>query len=118
MQIIGRGLRPAENKDHCLILDHSDTTSRLGFVTDIHHDQLDDGKARISTARDRIKLPKECPRCACLRPPSTNVCPNCGFEAKPVNTVRVIDGELRELDCNKRRIENPIEVYGAIQMDL
>ena len=115
VQIIGRGLRPAENKDHCLILDHSDTTSRLGFVTDIHHDQLDDGKARISNARDRIKLPKECPMCACLRPPSTNVCPNCGFEAKPVNTVRVLDGELRELDRNKRAIINPAEIYGQLK---
>ena len=38
MQIIGRGLRTAEGKDHCLILDHSDTTLRLGFVTDIHHE--------------------------------------------------------------------------------
>jgi superfamily II DNA or RNA helicase len=115
VQIIGRGLRPAEGKDHCLILDHSDTTSRLGFVTDIHHDQLDDGKARISNARDRIKLPKECPRCACLRPPTTNVCPNCGFEAKSVNPVHVVDGELRELDRNKRQIVNPAEIYGQFK---
>jgi superfamily II DNA or RNA helicase len=71
VQIIGRGLRPAADKDHCLILDHSDTTSRLGFVTDIHHDELDDGDRRISSARDRVKLPKECPMCACLRPPTT-----------------------------------------------
>ena len=115
VQIIGRGLRPAENKDHCLILDHSDTTSRLGFVTDIHHDQLDDGKSRISHVRDRIKLPKECPMCACLRPPPTNVCPHCGFEAKPINKVRVLDGELRELDRNKRAIINPAEIYGQLK---
>jgi hypothetical protein len=84
----------------------------LGFVTDIHHDQLDDG--RISHARDRIKLPKECPMCACLRPPTTDVCPHCGFEARPVNTVRVLDGELRELDRNKRQIVNPVEIYGLL----
>ena len=107
VQIIGRGLRPAEDKDHCLILDHSDTTSRLGFVTDIHHDQLDDGLSRISNARDRVKLPKECPMCACLRPPTTNVCPNCGFEAKPVNKVLLVDGELHELDGKKRRSSIP-----------
>ena len=40
VQMIGRGLRPAFGKDHLLVLDHSDTTIRLGFVTDIHHDQL------------------------------------------------------------------------------
>src|SRR5262245_30940612 len=115
VQIIGRGLRPATNKDHCLILDHSDTTSRLGFVTDIRHDQLNDGKTRLGNARDRIKLPKECPKCACLRPPTTNICPNCGFEAKPIDKVRVLDGELRELDRNKRPLVNPIEVYGQFK---
>jgi hypothetical protein len=115
VQIIGRGLRPADDKDHCLVLDHSDTTSRLGFVTDIHHDELDDGDRRPGAARDRLKLPKECPMCACLRPPTTNVCPNCGFEAKPVNKVHVLDGELRELDRNKRSIVNPMEVYGMLK---
>ena len=33
VQIIGRGLRLAEGKEDCLILDHSDTHLRLGFVT-------------------------------------------------------------------------------------
>ena len=115
VQIVGRGLRPANGKDHCLVLDHSDTTSRLGFVTDIHHDQLDNGLSRISNARDRAKLPKECPMCACLRPPTTNVCPNCGFVAQPVNKILSVDGELQELDRNKRRIENPVEIYGQFK---
>ena len=44
-QIIGRGLRTAEGKTDCLVLDHSDTTLRLGFVTDIHHETLDDGSS-------------------------------------------------------------------------
>jgi len=115
VQIIGRGLRPAPDKEYCLILDHSDTTSRLGFVTDIHHDELDDGKTRIAAKRDRIRLPKECPMCACLRPPHTNVCPHCGFEATPVNKVVAIAGELRELDRNKRAIVNPIEICGQFK---
>jgi DNA repair protein RadD len=45
----------------------------------------------------------------------TAKCPNCGFEAKPVDRVRVIDGELRELDGNKRGITNPAEVYGQFK---
>ena len=52
-QIIGRGLRTAEGKSDCLILDHSDTTLRLGFVTDIHHETLDDGQHRKSSAQAR-----------------------------------------------------------------
>ena len=48
VQIIGRGLRTAEGKSDCLILDHSDTTLRLGFPSDIHHDTLDDGRHKQS----------------------------------------------------------------------
>lgn len=44
MQIVGRGLRIAAGKTDCMILDHSDTTARLGFVTDIDHDNLDYGR--------------------------------------------------------------------------
>jgi superfamily II DNA or RNA helicase len=44
--MIGRGLRTADGKDDCLILDHSDNHIRLAFVTDIHHDELDDGRER------------------------------------------------------------------------
>jgi superfamily II DNA or RNA helicase len=46
VQIIGRGLRPSAGKDDCLILDHTTNTERLGFVTDIHHDVLDDGRPK------------------------------------------------------------------------
>jgi len=114
VQIIGRGLRPAAGKDHCLILDHSDTTSRLGFVTDIHHDKLDDGHTRVKTTRG-IRLPKECPCCACLRPAGTNVCPNCGFIAKSVDKVFVADGELRELNRNKKPIFDKADIYGQFK---
>jgi superfamily II DNA or RNA helicase len=115
VQAIGRGLRPAAGKDHCLILDHSDTTLRLGFVSDIHHEELDDGKICARKARDNIKLPKECPQCAYLRPAGTNKCPNCGFEARPVNKVRIVDGELRELGRNNRQGFNRAVVYGMFK---
>ena len=60
-QIIGRGLRTAEGKADCLILDHSDTTLRLGFVTDIHHEHLDDGrhqKSGSARARNSHRFPR------------------------------------------------------------
>lgn len=104
VQILGRGLRRAEGKDHCLILDHSDSTLRLGFVTDIHHEQLDDGKTRETVKRDSIKLPKECPNCACLRPASTPTCPYCGFTAEPTNNIKNAEGELVELRRDKTQV--------------
>jgi superfamily II DNA or RNA helicase len=114
VQIIGRGLRTAEGKDYCLILDHSDTTRRLGFVTDIHHEVLNDGRTRVATTNG-IKLPKECIVCHCLRPAGTNVCPHCGTIAKPVDKVRVTDGELRELNRNKKPIFDKADVFGQFK---
>jgi superfamily II DNA or RNA helicase len=100
VQIMGRGLRKSEGKKDCLILDHSDTTSRLGFCTDIHHDELNDGKKRVSSSnKERDEpLPKECPACTFLRPAKMKACPNCGFEPKPLAGVRYADGDLVEVN--------------------
>mgnify|MGYP006267023245 CR=1 FL=1 len=97
VQMIGRGLRPAIGKDHCLILDHSDTTIRLGFVTDIHHDRLHSGKKDHKTRDKTPPLPKECPKCTFLKPPKTAQCPACGFKAEAIDRTEVVDGELHEL---------------------
>ena len=56
VQMIGRGLRTAEGKDDCIILDHSDTHLRLGFVSDIHHEQLDKGREARLNGRERPGL--------------------------------------------------------------
>ncbi len=77
-QIIGRGLRTAEGKTDCLILDHSDTHRRLGFVTDIHHDALDDGSRGNRASAHSRRTPVECPTCAMLRPAHMDACPECG----------------------------------------
>jgi len=96
-QMIGRGLRTASGKDHCIILDHSDTTLRLGFVTDIHHDELDDGSGRRPQKERSAPLPKECPKCSFLKPPKTPICPACGFKPEGRDDTEVAEGELHEL---------------------
>jgi superfamily II DNA or RNA helicase len=105
-QIIGRALRPAPGKDHALILDHSDTTLRLGFVTDIAHDTLDDGKANHVNPQKKILLPKECPKCSYLKPPKTRQCPACGFVPEPMNSVETETGELMELTKDRKQKKN------------
>jgi superfamily II DNA or RNA helicase len=99
VQMIGRGLRTAKGKADCLILDHSDTTMRLGFVTDIGSNRLHDGSSRPATEKT-APLPKECPQCAFLKPPKARKCPACGFEPKAMPNVRIDDGELQELTRN------------------
>ena len=106
VQMIGRGLRTAQGKDFCLILDHSSTTANLGFVTDIAHDELDDGKKVVSKAS--VPLPKECPQCHCLRPLKVLTCPSCGFTVDPKNKVEHAAGELYEVERKgKKKVPEP-----------
>ena len=99
VQIIGRALRTAPGKDHAIILDHSDTHARLGMVTDIDFDALDDGRATTKTPRKRSKsmpLPSECPCCQALMPALTRECMTCGHEL-PERMFAEVDGELIEM---------------------
>lgn len=98
VQMIGRGLRTADGKDCCKILDCSDTHLRLGFVTDIHHSKLHDGKPVVADKKTPpLKLPKECPKCKFLKPAKVHVCPACGFAPERQSAVVAGDGELEEL---------------------
>jgi len=103
VQIVGRVLRAAPGKDYAIILDHSDTTERLGFVTDIQHDHLDDGKPKVAP-EFRKPLPKPCPSCDCMLPRVAGVCQNCGHTAqKGVSGLVEVDGELMEIVPGARR---------------
>lgn len=107
VQIIGRGLRSAEGKQECLILDHSDTTLRLGFVDDIHHDSLDGGKHQQSVSRERkTPLPKECAKCSHLKPAGVHRCPNCGFAPERQSKIEEQQGELIPLKGKKKSKED------------
>ena len=103
-QMIGRGLRTAEGKEYCLVLDHSDTTLRLGFVTDIIHDKLDNGQGKGTVEREKtVPLPKACPKCTFLKPPRTALCPACGFKAEAVDKVEHRTGTLAELSRDGKK---------------
>lgn len=104
-QMIGRGLRTAKGKDDLIVLDHSDTTLRLGFVTDIHHDKLHDGTKQQAAERTE-KLPKECQQCHFLKPPKLLECPACGFKPEPRAKIEVEDGELVELSSRRKAKPN------------
>jgi DNA repair protein RadD len=100
VQNVGRGLRscPESGKTDLLILDHSSTTKRLGFIEEIYsyHKGLDDGKPKTTPAQ-YVLLPKECPQCHYMKPPRCAVCPHCGHEAKHhAEPIAVERGTLKE----------------------
>jgi DNA repair protein RadD len=108
VQIIGRGLRTADGKADCLILDHSDNHHRLGFVTDIHHQELDDGKDRGKAENRKPPVPKECASCHYLRPPKVLKCPACGFQPVATTNIDMVDGELREFTPGGKKSKDAV----------
>jgi DNA repair protein RadD len=90
---------------------------RLGFVTDIHHEKLNDGKAKEQAKRESIPLPKECPQCHFLKPSHVAKCPACGFAAQAVSKTEPQPGELQELDRSKTAMRFPDKAatYGMLK---
>jgi len=98
-QMIGRGLRPAQGKTDCIVLDHSGAVYRHGLVEDPVAWTLDPderAEAPAHTARLNREAPKllECSQCSAIRV-GGQPCPACGFLPKrPAQAVDVIDGDL------------------------
>jgi superfamily II DNA or RNA helicase len=101
VQIFGRGLRPAEGKKDLLFFDHSGTHERLGYVTDIDYDELDDADAGKRAKRQekrvsQLQIPLCCPSCVSLMPVGERVCGECGHVMPLREPVRCGDGDLTE----------------------
>ena len=119
VQIIGRALRTAPGKANAILLDHSDTHLRLGMVTDIDRDDLDDGRARKGSeadAKDKTEpLPWECKGCAAVVPARIDKCCECGMaRRRPVN-VDHVDGALTELQAGGKRGAKPASVTDQVK---
>jgi len=86
MQMIGRGLRPADGKSDCVILDHSGAVFRHGLPEDRVEWTL--SPDRQASAPEHTKRQSsyeskliECTQCSTLRL-GGKPCPNCGFLPK------------------------------------
>jgi DNA repair protein RadD len=116
VQMIGRGLRTADGKDDCLILDHSDNHLRLGFVTDIHHDELDSGQERQKQEpKAKESLPKKCPKCTFLKPPKMLECPACGFKPEPKCDIVNKDGDLVEFRARQKAVAAEADFFRELK---
>jgi superfamily II DNA or RNA helicase len=122
VQNIGRGLRAHPGKVDLMVLDHSTTTMRLGFVNEIYamHTKLDDGKTKPTPAQGML-LPKECPACHYLKAPRVVVCPNCGHQVEAHATPVLMErGTLREytpgleLAALRKRLPDREHVFGQL----
>jgi superfamily II DNA or RNA helicase len=102
VQKIGRGLRVnpgcGDADGFCIILDHAGNTGRVGFVTDIMHDDFVSGKPTEKQEREKQeRLPKLCTKCTFMIPVGVKVCPSCGHEKQMPPGVETVDGSLSEV---------------------
>lgn len=102
IQLLGRGLRIAEGKKDCLVLDHSGNMVRFwqeceGFF-DHGLDALDDGKTKDKKKPEKKPEaePVKCPTCRHVHMPMP-FCPSCGHEYPKRQTVQHVPGTLKEL---------------------
>jgi len=99
MQMIGRGLRPADGKSDCVILDHSGAVFRHGLPEDRVEWTL--SPDRQASAPEHTKRQSsyeskliECTQCSTLRL-GGKPCPNCGFLPKrPAEYTPHVEGNL------------------------
>jgi DNA repair protein RadD len=101
-QIIGRGLRPEDGKDFCIIADHGGVCQELGFAEDIEYDALHTKEQTERKHAKPVPKPKTCLSCGVQRPPGSESCHACGFKPAPMNRVLETDDELEFIDRTTR----------------
>lgn len=119
-QMVGRGLRIAEGKEDCIILDHAGNFQRNGFVCDPIDTELCDGTKK-EASKDRKKkedpLPKECPKCGFMKQPKQHICPNCNFEPEKQNKVEEVEGDMVALQKKNHKetsVDDKQEFYSGL----
>ncbi len=98
LQMIGRGLRPAEGKSVATILDHSGAVYEHGEPDADWQWSLDGGarKRRLEAARKKGEAIRRCPKCSRAHARAAE-CPECGYEYPTGREVGEFDGALYEL---------------------
>jgi superfamily II DNA or RNA helicase len=104
IQMAGRGLRTAEMKQDCILIDHGGCVERHGLLEWSREWSLD-GKKKAWKTADREQKEKgmlKCIACHCVFT-GTDTCPDCGSQSKTFGKkVETKDADLEEL--NKKKI--------------
>lgn len=120
IQMIGRGLRTADGKTDCIIIDHAGNVLRNGMPDDDLPRELDDGTKKNLDRKQREKgepVNKACGSCGYVS--TFHICPSCGFKPEVRRDVEVIDGELHEITRDDLPTEKwPTEKLSALYAEL
>lgn len=106
VQIVGRGLRLAEGKRDCLVLDYGDVIRHLGPVSSPHVGEVRKGKARGELPPETNKV---CPQCFTLVESVMRHCPDCEYTWPEREMTKTLRKEAAEVDILGAVAQPPIE---------
>lgn len=120
IQMIGRGLRTADEKHDCIIIDHAGNCIRNGLPTDELPTTLHNGEKGENPDRKKQEktepVDKACGKCGYVS--KSHVCPACGFKPERREDVEVIDGQLYEITTGEKAekfsTEQLQDLYGEL----
>jgi len=111
LQMVGRVLRPMENKEYAMLIDHSGAVYEHGFVDDEFEWDLNPKKKIQEAKRNSEKKerkPITCEKCFTVYS-DARMCPNCGsIFIKKGRALIVGDGDLGEVDRKSRKAKNRV----------
>jgi superfamily II DNA or RNA helicase len=95
LQQVGRGLRPAPNKSHLIVLDHAGNSIKHGLIEEPRAWSLEGRKKRQA-----VPAARQCPECYAVHTPAPT-CPECGhsYASEPrEREIEHVAGHLQEID--------------------
>lgn len=103
LQMVGRGLRPADGKQDCILLDHCGLRGIHGLPDDERQWTLDGAMGMV----DGKPAPaKRCPICYAMTYAGAEKCKECGhvFVSMSKMNIRQVDGDLEEVAAEAARV--------------
>jgi DNA repair protein RadD len=121
VQMVGRGARPHEGKQFCVIQDHSNNWLRFAEDwEDLFHDgvktlAINPDKKPRKEPTEKEKKESKCPACKVLWTFPTDKCGNCGFVRESKKNIDSIAGEMQELAGTVRvQKDNKQDLYSQL----
>ena len=120
IQMVGRVLRPYDNKEYAVILDHSGSVYRHGFIDEDQEWTLTHGCEVAATSGVAKESEEKVIICeGCFRSYSgSNICPECGKMHNPKSRyVETINGRLGLVDKKTKTVNKTIEYNSDFKTD-
>lgn len=104
VQMVGRGARPHDGKEFCIIQDHAGNWLRfLDSWDDLFSNGVTELSSEVDTkTRKELTLKEKkaacCPRCGAIWPGNSDTCQHCGMVRVRRNDIKPVAGEMEELN--------------------